>query len=114
MFCVGPYRRLRDQDHNIIYTKLVAHASIWKELGTALGFNDKELELIESEPLLLLQSPKSYLRKLLSQWLQWGPGDGRGSTDFANTVAIHKALLSINLAPVAYELDNLLRKSSHS
>ena len=114
MFCVGPYKRLRDQDHNVIYTKLAPHATNWKELGTALGFNDNELELIHNEPLLLMQSPRSYLRKLLSQWLQWGPGDGRGSTDFANSVAIYKALLSINVAPVAYELDKMLHKSSHS
>lgn len=98
----------------MIYSKLAPHATNWKELGTALGFNDNELELIQNEPLLLMQSPKSYLRKLLSQWLQWGPRDGRGSTDFANSVTIYKALLCINLAPVAYELDCLLHGGSHS
>ena len=109
---VGPYKRLRDKDHNIIYPKLALHAGQWKELGTALGFKDAELELIQANPMLFVQSPpQSYLRKMLSQWLQWGRGDGRGSPDFANSLALQKALLSINLAPVAYELDSLLHKN---
>lgn len=91
----------------MIYSKLTPYADKWKELGTALGFKDTELELIQSNPMLLLQSPPmSYLRKMLSQWLQWGPRDGRGSTDFANTVVLQKALLSIGLASVAYMLDS--------
>ena len=94
----------------MIYSKISPFAGQWQELGTALGFNNNELELILNKPLLLLRAPKSYLREMISQWLQWGPGDGRGSVDFANTVAIHKALFSINLAPVALELDTLLHQ----
>ena len=95
----------------MIYSKLADRADRWLDLGTALGFKHTELTVIQGNPMLLLQSPpQSYLRCMLSQWLQWGPGDGRGSSDFANSLALYKALLKINLAPVAHELDVLLAK----
>ena len=108
---VGPYRRLRDENHHVIYSKLADYADKWLYIGAELGFKHTELTIIQANPTLLLQSPpKSYLRQMLSQWLQWGPGDARGSPDFANSLMLHKALLKINLASVAYELDSVLAK----
>ena len=92
-----------------MYSKLAEYADKWLDLGAELGFKHTELTIIEKSPALFLQSPpKSYLRKMLSQWLQWGPGDARGSPDFANSLMLHNALLKINLASVAYDLDSLL------
>lgn len=75
-----------------------------------MGFSDNELEQIQKTPLLFLDGNRGYLRKMLSNWLQWGPGDGRRSSDFANSVDLCKALLKINLAPIAYKLDSLLHE----
>ena len=38
---------------------------------------------------------------MLSQWLQWTPGDGRGSTGYATRESLHAALLKANLGVVA-------------
>ena len=97
----------------MIYSKLADYADKWQDLGTELGFKNTELATIQANPALFIQTPpKSYLRQMLSQWLQWGPRDARGSPDFANSLMLHKALLKINLASVAYDLDSLLAKPS--
>ena len=62
------------------------------------------MDIIQSNPMLLTQSPpKSYLRELLSQWLQWAPGDGRGSTGFATRESLRTALLKANLGQLAQQ-----------
>ena len=63
------------------------------------------MDNIRNSPMLLMQAPKSFLREMLSQWLQWAPGDGRGSKDFATKEALYAALLKINLG----EFANLFR-----
>jgi hypothetical protein len=53
--------------------------------------------------MLLMQAPESYLGAMLSQWLQWAPGDGRGSTGFATRESLHAALLRANLGQLAQQ-----------
>ena len=55
------------------------------------------MENIENSPMLLMQAPRSFLREMLTQWLQWAPGDGRGSTGFATKESLRAALLQANL-----------------
>ena len=92
---------LSDKDHTDIYDKLQSQAFKWREIGKGLGFFESELKVIENTPTLLMQAPKSYLKEMLAQWLQWGPGDGRGSTSFATRMSLHAALLKVNLAQLA-------------
>ena len=62
------------------------------------------MDNIQSNPMLLTQSaPKSYLREMLSQWLQWTPGDGRGSTGYASKKSLRAALLKANLGQLAQQ-----------
>ena len=42
---------------------------------------------------------------MLSQWLQWAPGDGRGSTSFATKGMLHAALLKAKLGDPAKEFE---------
>ena len=77
---------------------LALHAAKWRDIGRELGFKQGEMDHIQSNPMLLTQSPpQSYLREMLSQWLQWAPGDGRGSTGFATRESLRAALLRANL-----------------
>ena len=57
--------------------------------------------MIENSPSLFMQAPKSFLREVLTQWLQWAPGDGRGSTSYATKESLHAALLKANLGQLA-------------
>ena len=62
------------------------------------------MDNIQSNPMLLTQSaPKSYLREMLSQWLQWAPGDGRGSIGYASKESLRAALLKANLGQLAQQ-----------
>ena len=86
-----------------IYDLLVReYASQWRDIGAALGFSQGEMNTIQANPLLMLQTPpKSWLRELLTQWMQWEPGDQRGSTAIPTREALRAALLKANLGNVA-------------
>ena len=93
--------RFSDDDHGWIYDGLESHADKWRAIGRALRFKESELNMIQIKPLLLPDAPKSFLSEMLSQWLQWAPGDGRGSTGFASKANLHAALLKAGLGRVA-------------
>ena len=62
--------------------------------------------------MLMIQSPpSSYLREMLTKWLQWAPGDGRGSRNFATFEDLRDALLKVQVtASIAYDLGPPLGK----
>ena len=70
--------RLGDDDHSSIYNKPEDKLAVkWKDIGKELGFKEGEMDNIQGNAMLLLQlPPKSYLRDVLSQWLQRAPGMG--------------------------------------
>ena len=41
---------------------------------------------------------------MLSSWLQWAPGDARGSTDYATMEALRRAVNRAGLGVTAQEL----------
>lgn len=47
----------------------------WIEIGLQLGFVTSELDTIKSMQSLLMSSPTSFLRELLSRWVQWPTED---------------------------------------
>ena len=53
--------------------------------------------------MLMMQAPGSWLGQMLTQWLEWAPGDGRGSTGFATKETLHVALLKANLGQLAQQ-----------
>ena len=72
---------LSESDHlSKLLCQLNPHASKWREIGTHLGFLQGELDNIEHKPLLLNEGPKAWLREMLREWLEWAPGDSRGSS----------------------------------
>ena len=87
--------------HAKLLQQLTGNATKWRLIGIYLGFREGELDNIEGAPLLLQEAPVSWLCKMLSQWLEWAPGDGRGSTHFATLnslkIALHSAGLEIKL-----------------
>lgn len=85
----------------MIYGKLVDHVAEWEDIGKQLGFKEGELKGIKAKPMLMMEAPKSWLKEMLSQWLQWGPGDGRGSPGFATKEMLCTALKNANLSDVA-------------
>ena len=74
----------------------------WRMIGTYLGFRPGELDNICGESLL--HAPTDWLRDMLSQWLQWAPGDGRGSNNFATLEGLIAALNQAGLGATAHDL----------
>ena len=70
-----------------------------------LGFLPTELDNIQHRPLLLSNAPTSWLSAMLSKWLQWAPGDIRGSTSFATLEGLKDALRKAGLGAAAHDLN---------
>ena len=98
--------RIAEEHHYIIYQKLVLYAAKWRDIGMALGFQSYELDTIQAKPMLLARAPKSWLSEMLSQWLQWSPGDRRESKDYASVKSLKEALLEVNLGRLAEEFNH--------
>ena len=86
---------LNEHNHSVLHKQLIAHSAKWREIGTALRFLPCELEEIQVRPLLLSGAPGSWLSAILAEWLQWAPGDSRGSINFATLEGLKFALMSI-------------------
>ena len=67
---------------------LQPYASQWEVIGLGLGFTSWELSTIKANPINVINAPLSYLFAMLSSWIEWAPGDARGSKDYAT----HQAL----------------------
>ncbi len=93
--------RLDERDHPRLLEKLNLHSAKWREIGSNLGFLPSELDNIQARPLLLATAPKSFLHELLAEWLQWAPGDSRGSSDFATREYLREALNKAGLGKIA-------------
>ena len=105
--------RLSEQDFNGIMEILRPHSSKWKPIGQGLGFTPTELSNIEATLSLLLGAPASFLDKLLADWLQWAPGDARGSRGYATMQSLSTAVSKAGLGVVAEQLSSLHIMSSH-
>lgn len=104
--------RLSDSDHAKICNVLEDHAAKWRDIGGALGFSEGELDNIQCNQVLLTQSPPmSFLKQMVSQWLQWALRDGRGSKGNATKESLVAALKKVNLSRLAEKIDLQLRRS---
>ena len=89
--------------HQSLIEQLGPHADKWKMIGTYLGFHQKELRLIESSPIHLMTAPGSWLSAMLEAWLEWKPGDSRGTVSLESLKnAVDKAGLGRTAAELHY------------
>ena len=95
---------LSEQNHSYLLEKLTKHSVEWKEIGSHLGFLPSELNNIQARPLLLSNAPNSWLSTMLAEWLQWAPGDSRGSTSTATVDGLRDALNKAGLGETAHQV----------
>ncbi len=96
--------RLTQHHYPELIRKLKSHASQWRYIGLNLGFLPGELLNIETKPSLFADAPRSWFGALLSEWLQWAPGDSRGSIQYATLKALKLALSESGLGAAASDL----------
>ena len=90
--------------HASLLAQLTDHAAKWRDIGTHLGFRQGELHNIESKPSLQHGAPKSWLNAMLEEWLQWAPGDQRGSNQVPTLGGLKYAMRMAGLGATAAEL----------
>ena len=95
---------LHQNSHAQLLQQLSEHASEWREIGTHLGFRQGELNNIEHTPTHITGGPTRCLSAMLSEWLEWAPGDGRGSKQYATLSALKKAVSQARLGRTAENL----------
>ena len=98
-------QKLDENHHAVLLKQLTKHAVSWREIGTHLGFTQDQLETIQAKPLLLSGAPTSWLSKMLAEWLQFAPGDSRGSTSFATLEGLRTALNKAGLGATAHDIN---------
>ena len=103
-FADHSHTRLTSHHHTALLDQLENQAARWRDIGAKLNFRQGELDNIQAYPVSTLDAPKSYLSRLLSQWLEWAPGDGRGSEGFATLERLKDALRQTNLGATAHDL----------
>ena len=99
-------REYHDKDLPVLYRKLIQHSSKWRDIGMFLGFSPGELDDIQERPPLYGTAPKSWLRAILTEWLQWAPGDGRRSTNVANEHNLKQALIKAGFSDTAQAISS--------
>ena len=62
---------MSDKDLFHLMRLLKDYSTKWETIGLSLGFIQPELNIISGMSKLLVEAPVSYLRELLSQWIQW-------------------------------------------
>ena len=97
-------RQLTNKDLPLLLRQLKLHAAKWREIGIHLGFLPGELDNIGARPNLSQGAPVSWFGAMLESWLQWAPGDGRGSTSFATLKDLRDALNETGLGASARDL----------
>ena len=64
-------RVLLEKDIAVLLNVIHNFSHKWNEIGLVLGFTPPELNQISSNPSLFMSAPASFLRELLSRWVQW-------------------------------------------
>ena len=90
--------------HTRLYQQLSEHAAKWRDIGIHLGFRPGELENIAAKPPLVAEAPSGWLSEMLSKWLEWAPGDGRGSVRCATLNQLKDAVSKSGLGRTARAL----------
>ena len=102
--------KLLENNHSILYAKLCKYCAEWREIGTHLGFDPPELNEIQARPPLYATAPKSLLSAMLADWLQWAPGDQRGSTSYATLEGLRDALNKAGLSVASQSITTEILK----
>ena len=79
-------------------------AAKWREIGTFLEFHQDELDIIQANSMLQSGSPHTWLSTLISKWIEWAPGDSRGSTKYANLQDLKSAISKAGYGVIAEQL----------
>jgi hypothetical protein len=94
--------RLKAADYGCLCVKVRPCAAKWKLIAQSLRFTHNEISAIEANPRNV--QPNSYLDNVVGVWLEWAPGDARGSEDYATLEQLQIAVNKAGYGAIASEL----------
>ena len=101
-----PGGRLPDDQFEKIKKIVYRYPHKWRSIGQGLGFTYAELDAIQDKPALFNGAPDSYLKKMLTDWYEWCPGDDRRSKGVATKEDIATAVSQAGLGVTAETIRN--------
>jgi hypothetical protein len=93
---------LRATDYGCLCEKLRSCAAEWRLIAQSLGFTFSEIAIIETNPKNV--RPTSYIENVIGVWLEWAPGDARGSEDYATLEQLQIAVDKAGFGVIASKL----------
>ena len=69
-----------------------------------MEFHQEKLNIIQANPLLQNGAPKTWLSALVSEWMEWAPGDSRRSTKYVNLEDLKSAVSKAGFGVIATKL----------
>lgn len=100
-FCIGN-TRLQAAHCGSLCEKLRPCAIKWQQIAHYLRFTSHEILNIENNPENLRSN--SFLDVMIGEWLEWVPGDARGSEEYATLEQLQAALIGAGYGVIASEL----------
>lgn len=95
---------LDDHDYGYLYEQLSTCAHKWEAIAISLRFKGDEIQSIKCDPLNISGGHEACLGVLLTKWLQWAPGDSRGSKNRATLQALKTAVSKAGFGVIAQKL----------
>jgi hypothetical protein len=102
MFIFITGTRLIATHYGRLCEKIKPCASHWKFIAASLSFTYNEIINIEANPRNVQSN--SFLNDVIGVWLNWAPGDGRGSKDYATLEHLQTAVSKAGCGLIASEL----------
>jgi aminoglycoside phosphotransferase len=104
-FVLADNTRLKGTDYGCLCEKLHSCAAKWKQIAQSLRFTCSEILNIETCPRNM--ELNSYIDNVVGVWLEWAPGDARGSEDYATLEQLQNAVSKAGFGVVASELKGM-------
>ena len=96
--------KLSDSHIPTLLCKLKKCSTDWRTIGTHLGFKSGELDSIWARSIQNLEGVEGSFRIILEWWMEWIPGDHRGSVQAATLEALRDAVCRAGYGQTAYSL----------
>lgn len=100
-FCIGN-TRIEAAHCGSLCEKLRPCAMKWQQIAQYLQFTSCEISNIKNNPENLQSN--SFLDVMVGEWLEWAPGDARGSEKYATLEQLQAALIRAGYDVIASEL----------
>ena len=92
------------QHYGTLYEQLCPCADKWEMIAIGLRFTGDEIRSIKHDLMNITGGPRACLGAILTDWMQWFPGDTRGSKDRATLEALKTAVSKAGFGVKAKDL----------